>query len=492
MWRGCMQRNWTAVLLVVLLLLSAVPAPLRSGEVGGGRCTEIVFLAVESEGKGTAMKVEVCVEGEAAEPIISIESAYSVDPSVTASFKLALIASELLAGVDTHKRITVRFGENSKSVRGPSAGLAFALAFLNSSGRISLNGRVAATGLLNIDGFVDPVAGVELKLEAAEKAGVVRTYIPLLNLPEVLTGVKNEVVPVASLTLLLNMRGSWEYDEELLRKVMEVMGGVATWLLRNGSSFIPPSRADEVLSMLRRGDNYTAASLAFRAYIEGLAQHLAENPELAGRLREDAKKMLLNITSSMERIESLGLAAVPAYIAAVERVETALELLDSVSRELNPNTTALLYARIATLPGWLSTIQLLNVSAPYVSRSLVDEKLRVYTQLVAECLGLENTTLANVVGIIEGSRSVYTARLGVIPRERDKVLRALEHLLAVWSSKLGPEASTLLRAMNMYAEYLKKLGEIESYVSIMTSLNIYAALTLFAVRGSVPLSLIHI
>lgn len=481
-----LRRVLTLLLLALLVSTLPIPAPLLAEE----RCSSVVFLAVEPGGEGIAMNVRVCVDGREPQPVIGIENVYSVDPSVPASFKLALIALELVAGVDTDRRVTVEFLDNPRSIRGPSAGFAFALAVMGAMGIAEPRGRVAATGFLNIDGFVDPVAGVTAKLRAAADASVEQVYVPLLNIPDVPGGLGLEVVYVATIAGLLNRSGTWTFDRELVHEVMRVMGGVAEELLRSAGPEAPRALVERALKALDRGDNYTAASLAYRAFIEGFSARLSAAPGNMSAYVARARDLVDEARRRLEGVRSVSLAAIPAYIAIVERVGVAEELLSRVSQEgASPNTTALLYARALTLDGWFRTMEVLNASGPpYIRRGDIDEKLELFTELEREALGLGgNTTFSDVVRVVEGSRGFYAARL----RSRDgdafrRFAESLEKLLALWSSKLGPGPSSLLWAMRSYVEELASEGDWEAYTAVLTGLTLYAALTMFIARGSVP------
>lgn len=63
--------------------------------------------------------------------------------------------------------------------RGGSAGLPYALAFLEEWGTVDLGGhRVAATGAVTPDGRVEPVTGLDVKLLAARAAGADVVFVP--------------------------------------------------------------------------------------------------------------------------------------------------------------------------------------------------------------------------------------------------------------------------------------------------------------------------
>ncbi len=96
---------------------------------------------------------------------------------------------------------------NAGSIGGPSAGLAFTLAILDSLGNGNLTGghRVAATGTISPDGAVGQVGGVREKTVAVRQAGAQIFFVPAAEYSqaEPLAGKSLRVVPVASLAQAL-------------------------------------------------------------------------------------------------------------------------------------------------------------------------------------------------------------------------------------------------------------------------------------------------
>ena len=117
-------------------------------------------------------------QARSADPTATLNQHLMSDAATTAR---ALVAAHLGGGsapfdaiVDTH------------GLGGPSAGLAFALEILDqlTPGRLTGGRTVAATGALNDNGEVMPVAGTGYKAVAAKRAGADVFLVPVANLGE--------------------------------------------------------------------------------------------------------------------------------------------------------------------------------------------------------------------------------------------------------------------------------------------------------------------
>ena len=95
------------------------------------------------------------------------------------------------------------------NIGGPSAGLAFTLAILDSlsSGNLTGGHRVAATGTISPDGAVGPVGGVREKTVAVQRAGAQVFFVPTAEYADArsMAGPGLQVVPVANLAQVLSV-----------------------------------------------------------------------------------------------------------------------------------------------------------------------------------------------------------------------------------------------------------------------------------------------
>ena len=88
-------------------------------------------------------------------------------------------------------------------VDGPSAGAAMALAAISALTHHPIDGAIAVTGEISVQGAIRPVGGVPAKVEAARLAGLSRVFVPHDNREETLHITGIGVVCVSSLPELL-------------------------------------------------------------------------------------------------------------------------------------------------------------------------------------------------------------------------------------------------------------------------------------------------
>ena len=98
---------------------------------------------------------------------------------------------------------------NAGQIGGPSAGLAFTLAIMDSlsNGKLTGGHKVAATGTIDAGGNVGQVGGVQEKAAAVENAGAQVFFVPQAEYQdaESVAGHKLVVVPVATLSQVLQI-----------------------------------------------------------------------------------------------------------------------------------------------------------------------------------------------------------------------------------------------------------------------------------------------
>ena len=136
---------------------------------------------------------------------------------IIATGKLGEIAKESVLNVSalikkfTGKDISnydihIQFLQTYEGVEGDSASIAVATAVISALENIPVRQDTAMTGSLSIRGDVLPVGGINLKLEAALKAGIKRVIIPEINMKDVFPDLKRklEIIPVKNLLEVLN------------------------------------------------------------------------------------------------------------------------------------------------------------------------------------------------------------------------------------------------------------------------------------------------
>ena len=119
--------------------------------------------------------------------------------------------------------IHIQFIGTYEGVEGDSASLSLITAVISVMENVAVKQDVAMTGSISIRGTVLPVGGVTAKIEAAAEAGIKKVLIPKANLNDVLIEDKYkgkiEIVPVETLSDVLENALTGEGKEELLRKL---------------------------------------------------------------------------------------------------------------------------------------------------------------------------------------------------------------------------------------------------------------------------------
>jgi Lon-like ATP-dependent protease len=119
--------------------------------------------------------------------------------------------------------IHIQFIGTYEGVEGDSASLSLITAVISAMENVYVRQDVAMTGSISIRGTVLPVGGVTAKIEAAAEAGIKKVLIPKANLNDVLIEDKYkgkiEIVPVETLSDVLENALTGEGKEELLRKL---------------------------------------------------------------------------------------------------------------------------------------------------------------------------------------------------------------------------------------------------------------------------------
>jgi len=119
--------------------------------------------------------------------------------------------------------IHIQFIGTYEGVEGDSASISLITAVISAMENVYVKQDVAMTGSISIRGTVLPIGGVTAKIEAAAEAGIKAILIPKANLNDVLIEDKYkgkiEIIPVETLTDVLESSLTGEGKEELLRKL---------------------------------------------------------------------------------------------------------------------------------------------------------------------------------------------------------------------------------------------------------------------------------
>ena len=122
--------------------------------------------------------------------------------------------------------IHIQFIGTYEGVEGDSASISLITAVISAMENVPVRQDVAMTGSISIRGTVLPIGGVTAKIEAAAEAGMKTVLIPKANLNDVLIEDKYkdkiEIIPVETLTDVLQTALVGEGKEELLKKLKEM------------------------------------------------------------------------------------------------------------------------------------------------------------------------------------------------------------------------------------------------------------------------------
>lgn len=122
--------------------------------------------------------------------------------------------------------IHIQFIGTYEGVEGDSASISLITAVISAMENVPVRQDVAMTGSISIRGTVLPIGGVTAKIEAAAEAGMKTVLIPKANLNDVLIEDKYkdkiEIIPVETLTDVLQAALVGEGKEELLKKLKEM------------------------------------------------------------------------------------------------------------------------------------------------------------------------------------------------------------------------------------------------------------------------------
>ncbi len=122
--------------------------------------------------------------------------------------------------------IHIQFIGTYEGVEGDSASISLITAVISAMENVAVRQDIAMTGSISIRGTVLPIGGVTAKIEAAAEAGMKKVIIPKSNLNDVLIEDKYvskiEIVPVETLTDVLNCALVGEGKQKLLSKLKEM------------------------------------------------------------------------------------------------------------------------------------------------------------------------------------------------------------------------------------------------------------------------------
>ncbi len=165
-------------------------------------------LAVGESGEGAVMEIEAVAqpgEGRLIMTGIVEEEEMGGGGHALRRKSMARASADNVATVlkrmgywDAHTDVHVNF-PGGAPVDGPSAGVAMAVAAVSALTGRRIDGSMAATGEISVQGRILPVGGVPEKLAAAQRAGLRRAVIPRASMRSAFDQMKVEALPVDTL-----------------------------------------------------------------------------------------------------------------------------------------------------------------------------------------------------------------------------------------------------------------------------------------------------
>lgn len=253
-------------------------------------------------------------------------------------------------------------------VGGPSAGGAAALLASALLLNKTLPPDVAMTGTINSGGIIGPVGGLQFKIDAAGKNGINTVLLPkgtvevkegnkTINLVEYGKKFNLTVREVATLGEIMEqvLGVPQEISTEELRiegRYQRIMKEVSDDLCRRSSEYFSVPLRDNLTQALNftkravadqeKGAYYAAASYCFRANVEYRSEWYREQnftreelEKRVAKLNEEAD----NVKSGVESRNITTLTDLQTFMAVMERIDEAKDLLQDVSDDLKSNRT---------------------------------------------------------------------------------------------------------------------------------------------------------
>ncbi len=503
--------NWRSVIALSLLALILLQSLITVIELrASAKCINVYFLAYDSKShSGSVVPARICLYPSSNLTIEILGARYG--PSVIDSFLLALSTAARICNPELwHLRVVIEFPGNLQ-IEGASGSLLLTLAVLELTNSSRVVGIRSATGVLSIDGFVDPVGAVKYKLEAASSKGIKEVVVPLLNYGQARNATSHGVHVLYIDTILDVCKklavsnpsaSSVNVSTAVLKKVYSVLEhDVERFLsLANESlSKLPTSvRArlspevskylKVITSLLREGHVYSAASQSFALYLYVMNATLTySNYTYITKLASEALNIVNDVYDELEESRTISVNAIPFVLVVLNRVKDAVyfvnvfrNLTASMPMSIVPkNRIASLvsyaYGRSLTAQTWLRMLELANSSGgPYVDAKLVlDASWRVLDlvsnaiELWRKYAPLSLDTIASTRGYLS---SLYNESI------ENRVLSDLRKLLSINLAELNPIQRIVPYLYVVYANDLRRYRNI----SVSTQITFYSLADLVA------------
>lgn len=153
------------------------PKPLPRGNLIKENIPGVAMaLAVTGGGSGMAFSVQSVIVPEDELTITGLARESVVD---SAKLAKTFIRTHYLGGKNFG--LHLHFGEGSVPKDGPSAGVSIFMSILSALFQTPIVPNTACTGEIDLQGYIFPVGGIRAKIQAAERCGCSRVFIPAEN-----------------------------------------------------------------------------------------------------------------------------------------------------------------------------------------------------------------------------------------------------------------------------------------------------------------------
>ncbi len=309
-------------------------------------CITLVVPAVSGK-EGTLVHVRVCLAPGTG--VIHFLGPEKVGIDTKASAWTAFFVSAMLSGSDPGGyNVKIKFEDATPAIRGPSASLAMALALydLLEKRDPKMLENSSITGAIGLDGLAVIVGGLKEKAEATRNAGLAFMFCPLSNFELIslrrTSGNQSfRLVPVTGLLELATaieggdfrwfgsrmslpkefndyMRACWDHFYNLTKSIM-----ITEDINSNGITAL----LNESLVEAQKGNFYSAASLAYTAYMRVLEKKVekqcSSDPEAIQHLTRELRSKLDSLRNTLRSIEDKMLKSGNINLPSLECLATA-------------------------------------------------------------------------------------------------------------------------------------------------------------------------
>ncbi len=426
------------------------------------RCITLVVPAVSGK-EGTLVHVRVCLAPGTG--VIRFLGPEKVGIDTKASAWTAFFVSAMFSGSDPGSYdVKIEFEDAASAIRGPSASLAMALALydLLEKRAPKMLGNSSITGAIGLDGLAVIVGGLKEKAEATRNAGLAFMFCPLSNfelisLPRTSGNQSFRLAPVTGLLDLATaieggdfrwfgsrmslpkefddyMRACWDHFYNLTESIMitEAINSSGITILLN-----------ESLVETQKGNFYSAASLAYTAYMRVLEKKVekqcSSDPEATRHLIRELRSRLNSLRNKLKSIEdkmlesgSINLPVLECLATAEARAWMSSFLLEKASKARSQdeavNLLADALARYESALLWVNASRInWSYSEPvnlYVLARALDEYNRflnwslVYTQAL-----IEEANMSSIVKDYLDSLEDLAVKINAATNSNNTVLR---------------------------------------------------------------------